>query len=268
MVMQLPMKAARICRWIIATAFPATLPLAAEEAERSRGARFLAVGDSPPYQQVVEGGIARELEPPAGSVPPRGLSAVDPALGPGEGSSTLELRLGQITGLVAIPRGEGGVVLRKAGAAADSAPWHTVKRPVEGDFLVLLWRKPGAPTWDVPASLSVPDGPLGAPVGSVCITNLFPADVGVQWGESYHVLKPGVSHVERLLEGSVVPFRIEGSGPSGGKKRYFSTTISRNGNERTRVIIYRADGESPRRPLQVLMLREPVETANPVPKPQ
>ena len=266
--MQLPMKAARICRWIIATAFPATLPLAAEEAERSRGARFLAVGDSPPYQQVVEGGIARELEPPAGSVPPRRLSAVDPALGPGEGSSTLELRLGQITGPVAIPRGEGGVVLRKAQAAADSAPWHTVKRPVEGDFLVLLWRKPGAPTWDVPVSLSVPDGQIGAPVGSVSITNLFPADVGVQWGESYHVLKPGVSHVERLSEGSVVPFRIEGSGPSGGRKRYFSTTISRNENERTRVIIYRADGESPRRPLQVLMLREPVEPANPVPKPQ
>lgn len=264
--MQLPMKA-HICRCIVATAFSATLPLAAEEAEKSRGARFLAVGDSPPYQQVVEGGIARELEPPAGSMPPRLLSALDPALGPEEGSSTLELRLGQIIGPVMIQRGEGGVVLRKAEAIADSAPWHTVKRPVEGDFLVLLWRKPGSPTWDLPVSLTIPDGPLGAPVGSVSITNLFPADVEVQWGDSNHVLKPGMNHLEQLSESSVVPFRIEGRGPSGGRKRYFSTTISRNENERTRVIIFRADGESPRRPLQVLMLRECVATANPAPKP-
>lgn len=46
------------------------------------------------------------------------------------------------------------------------------------------------------------------------------------------------------------------------------TTISRNENERTRVIIFRADGESPRRPLQVLMLREPVGTAHPALEPQ
>ena len=241
--------------------------LAAESEKSNRKGRFLAVGDSPPYAQVVEGGIARELEPPADSVPPRQLAALNPAADAGTENSTLELRLGRITSAVKVPLGEGTIVLRGMNGNAESPAWLTMKRPPEGDFLALLWRKPGAKTWESPASLIVPDGTRGAPVGSVAITNLFPAAVGIQWGGKYQILKPGINHIEQLATGAVVPFRIEGTDQSGGRKRYFSSTISRNDNERTRVIIYRADVEAPRRPLQVLVLREVVEPETAKPQP-
>lgn len=259
------MKSIRRLGLVMLSGITAMISLGQEATKSSRKARFLAVGESPPYAQVVEGGIARELEPPAGSVPPRRLATLDPAAKADEDDPILELRLGRITAPVAIPAGEGALALREADADTKSPPWLTIRRPAEGDFLVLLWRKPGATTWDAPTSFVVPDGPLGAPAGSVVITNLFPATVGVQWGESYHVLKTGANHIKPLAAGAVAPFRIDGIDQAGKRKRYYATTLSRNDNERARVIIYRADGESPRRPLLVLVLREPVEPANPTP---
>lgn len=237
-----------------AACFLTALSAFAQSAEKpARHARFLAVGESPPFRQEIRDGIRYELEPPPGSVPPRELV-------PGFGDEVAEavtLRLGVISAPVKVPAGEGNLTLRRGGEAPDTTPWLGVKRPESGDFLVYLFRAPGKPAWDDAVGLVVPDG-AGTPAGTVRITNLFPQAVRVAWGNEGLMLTPGKSILRTLEPGAEHPFQILVPDASGAMKRYFSGTVTQNTGERGFVTIYRADGPSPRRPLKVLMLREPV----------
>jgi hypothetical protein len=243
--------------------FLAMPPLSAQQ-EKSppRHARFLALGESPPFRQEIRDGVRYELDPPPGSVPPREI--VVGFGGEEETAAELPLRLGFITGRVEVPAGEGTIGLR----GGDGAPWVTVKRPASGDFMVYLFRGTGAKTWNEVSSLVVADG-SGTPAGKVRITNLFPQSVRVVWGTEASVLGSGKSMLRDARPGSEVAFQILVRDEAGGLRRYFSGGVNQNPGERGWLTIYRADGESPRRPLKVSMLREPVvpNAPEPVEKP-
>ena len=69
-------------------------PLSAQNPEEKtrqprRQARFLAIGDSPPFAQEIRDGVRYELEPPPDSIPPRQVSVSLE----GEAASTVDLRL-------------------------------------------------------------------------------------------------------------------------------------------------------------------------------
>lgn len=238
------------------------LPLYAQpEAKSARHGRFLAVGDSPPFRQEIRDGVRYELDPPPDSIPPR---VVVPGFGK-EATAAVAMHLGRISAPVTVPAGEGILELRRRGESLDTEPWVRLKRPEAGDFLVFLWRTRPKGTWKNAASLVVPDGPDGAPAGTVRIVNLFPRAVRIMWGAENLLLPAGKSLQRAVKPGAEIRFQILVADPAATLKEYYSGSVTQNRGERGLVTIYQADGVAPRRPLKVSMLREPVAPAAPAP---
>lgn len=223
-----------------------------------RHVRFLALGEMPPFRQEIRGDVRYELEPPEGSIPPREV-----LLGSAEGrAETTPLRLGLITAPLKIPSGAGPLILRRPGNAADAKPWLQLARPDdEADFLVLLWRAAVKGTWNEAKFFVLPDGPLAAPAGSVRIVNISPVEVRVVIGEEKLILGAGKSFQRLMRGGTNLAFQILMNDSSGNLKTLYSGDILQNDGERSLALVYRADGESPRRPVKVTVLREPVPAA-------
>ena len=231
------------------------LLLAAEKPEApERYVRFLAVGEMPPFRQEIREGVRYELEPPEGSIPPREVM-----LGFGEDKAEpTTLRLGQISAPLKVPAGAGPLTLRRPIDQKDSVPWLQLTRPEDDDFLVLLWRASAKGTWNEAKSFILPDGPLTAPAGSVRIVNLAPVEVKIVLGNENLILGAGKSFQRLMHANAELPFQILMTDVSGTLRTLHSGDILQNQGERSLVLIYRADGESPRRPVKVTVLREPI----------
>jgi len=158
----------------------------------------------------------------------------------------------------AVPEGEGNLELRRTGDDLKAAPWLSFKRPETGDFLVYLFRSPSKKTWSDAVGLVIPDGPVGSPAGTVRVVNLYPLAIRVVWAAEGIMLPAGKNILRTIQPGTEVPFQILVPDETGAMKRYYSGAVTQNPNERGLVTIYRADGENPRRPVKVSMLREPV----------
>lgn len=223
------------------------------ESKPVRHARFLAVGDSPPFRQEIRDGVRYEIDPPPDSIPPR---EVLPVCG-NESATPVAIHLGRISAPVTVPQGAGTLDLRRPGTAPGAEPWVRFTRPETGDFLVLLWRNRTQGSWKYATSLIVPDGPAGAAADTARIVNLFPLAVRINWGRESLILPAGKSIQRSISPGADIPFQIVVSDSSSPMKRYFSSSVTQNHGERGWITIYRADGEAPRRPLKVAMLREP-----------
>lgn len=219
-----------------------------------RQVRFLAVGELPPFRQEVRDNVRYELEPPEGSIPPREV-----VLGSGEEkSAATPLRLGQISEALKVPSGAGPLVLRKRDAAEDSAPWLRLTRPENGDFLVILWRDPQQGTWQQVSSLVMAEDSVTAGSGSVRFINCSETAVGVRWGAEKWVLEPRHAVRREVAVGIELPFQVLLPDPAGVPKAIHSGVVAQNPGERSLVLIYRADGVSPRRPVKVSVRREPI----------
>lgn len=247
---------------ISAACLLAVLTVSAEpeaDSKPARHVRFLAMGDSPPFRQEIRDGVRYELDPPPDSIPPR---QIVPGFGK-QFAEAVDLRLGRISALTTVPAGEGTLDLRPPGQAPDAAPWVSLKTPESGDFLVFLFRNPAKPTWKDAVSLIVPDGAAGAPAGTLRIVNLFPLSIRIVWGGETLILPAGKTALRNVRPGTETPFQILVADAAGSMKRYYSSSVTQNQGERGLVTIYRADGEDPRRPLKVAMLREPVQPEHP-----
>ncbi|MCW1925095.1 hypothetical protein OKA05_21215 [Luteolibacter arcticus] len=238
------------------------IPLAAQEAEPAkppvvagRHVRFLPVGDLPPYRQEIRNGVAYELEPPAGSIPPRQVM-----VGFGEEKKdAVPLLLGQVTQPLSAPDGEGPMLVRRRDDAEDAEPWMKVNRPETGDFLVLLWRDSSKGDWTTTRSLVLPDSAEAAPAGRVRIVNLSPVTVGVVFGGERVKLEAGKFYQRAVPVGKDTEFQLGAVDRAGDLQRFHSGSIFQNPGERSLVVIYRADGVQPRRPLKAVIHREPVK---------
>lgn len=228
--------------------------LAKPEKETSRRVRFLAVGEMPPFRQEVRDDIRYELEPPAGSIPPREVML---AFGD-EKAEAARLRLGMISEPLKAPGGVGPLLLRRREAATDAEPWLRLDRPENGDFLVLLWRDATTGTWDKARALVLPDDPLNAPVGGVRVVNVSQTPVRVVIGDEKLILEAGKFFHRTVPPRIEQAFQILLPDATGQLRGLHSGVITQNPGERSLVLVFRADGESPRRPLKVSLLREPV----------
>ena len=116
---------------ILAFAFVATAS-SGPEVKNGRHVRFMAVGEPPPFRQEVRDGIRYELEPPAGSIPPREV-----VLGfGGDDSAAVPLRLGRISPSLKVPAGTGPLLLnrREAAEGADDDAIQQLMARVTGNF--------------------------------------------------------------------------------------------------------------------------------------
>ena len=142
--------------------------------------------------------------------------------------------------------------IRVAQATAKRSS-KSLKRPAAGDFLVVLWRGPDAKTWDKVSAATYPE----APAGMARIVNLFPQPVRIEWGGESVLIAAGRSVLRPVPPAAPVPLRILARNAQGTMSRYYSGVVSAGRGERCLVMIHRADGEAPRRPLKVSIQREP-----------
>ncbi|MEK7949417.1 hypothetical protein [Luteolibacter soli] len=230
-------------------------PKAKEKPVAGRHVRFLPVGDAPPFQQDIRDGVAYELEPPAGSIPPRQVM-----VGFGdEKKNAVPLLLGQVTLPLSAPGGEGLMQVRKLDDAPEAEPWLKVNRPESGDFLVLLWRESAKGNWNTARSLVLPDDPESAPAGKVRLVNLSPVPVAVVFGGEKIKLEAGKFYQRSVPVGKDNEFQLGAEIRDGGLDRFYAGSIFQNPSERSLVVIYRADGVQPRKPLKAVVHREPVK---------
>lgn len=228
--------------------------LAAEEGQVKTGrqVRFLALGEMPPFRQEIRDNVRYELEPPAGSIPPREV-----LLGfGGNVSEATSLALGRISAPTKAPPGAGPLSLVRRGDARDAKPWLNLVRPESGDFLVLLWRESRQGTWENVNSLVVPDDAVGAPAGSVRFINVSPASVGILWGDEKLILGGGKMFRRMVPTGVELTFEVQLPDTTGALKRLHSGAILQPPGERSLVLIYAADGVGHRLPLKVAVQRE------------
>jgi len=237
---------------------PAPVPSPAPEAKPvtagQRSLRLLPLGEQPPFQQEVRNGIRYELEPAAGSVPPRQV-----VLGEGETARACRLHLTGATGAGRLPGGTRPVVLREMGTTpeAQPTPWLTLRPPETGNLLALIWRDPKKP-WAKPQALLLPDSGAAFPAGQLRIVNLLPLEAALVIGGKNELVGPGKTVVRAVEVGKDLPFHVAYRDPVGKLQRFHSAAILLNAGERGEVVIYRADSESPRRPARVIVINETI----------
>lgn len=225
---------------------------------QSRQVRFLAIGDSPPFLQEIRDNVRREVEPEAGSIPPREIIV---------NKTVVPLSLNRLSIAVEIPAGKGMLDLKEKSADDKAEPWVSIQRPDTGDFLVLLWRGAKAVTWEKPRAFAIADDATSAPASSARIINLAPGNVSTVLGTEKLNLEPGKLLTRVISADASLPFQVYLPDAAGKLKRINSTELTCEAGQRTLAVIYRADGESPRRPIEVVVRREPV-TALPAPIPE
>ncbi len=246
------MKAA-IGRILLAALLAAAGPAAAQEEvakkKPARTLRLLPLGDAPPFLQEIRDGVRYELEPPAGSIPPRQVSA-----GAGESAANVRLNLGRISDTIPLPEGAVAFPLH---AGEGEAPWLRLELPEQGDLLALFWRPRGA-AWTEPRVKLLPDSPEAFPAGTVRLVNLTRAAVAAVVGKQSVALAAGDARSVKLPAGEDVPLQLAVRQPTGEPRTFFSSAVLLNPGERGHVIVYLADGEKPRQPVKVFTLNEPV----------
>ncbi len=242
----------RCCFLLVLLAAPGVSPAQ----ESAREMRFLPLGDMPPYRQEIRDGVAYELEPPPGSIPPRELVA-----GAGESAGETQLSLRRVSPPVKVPQGEGPLVLYRKGDGEEAAPWLRIQRPEKGDFLVLLWRGPEKKSWEVPRALVLADGIEHAPAGSVRVVNVSPVTVMIVFEGSKIALPAGQVWKKPVASGKDATIQIGAVDAAGNLRRIHAGSVFQNPGERTLVAVYRADGVDPRRALKAVVQREPVDPA-------
>ena len=227
-----------------------------------RTLRILPVGDTPPFRQEIRDGIRHELPPPEGSVPPlrveinavnqEGLEEKSKYEIANEKEPGLRLRLNDISTRLTLPSGELTVRLQEKGSV-----WHQFTLPEEGDFLLVLWRDPKVGNWSKARSRLVRDGGQSFRAGDLRFINVGPVATGIVIGEQERFeLGAGKVLVKSLGVSPGTPSEVAYRDPKKGWRRLWSSALVQNRGERSTVVVYRADGEKPRRPLKLITMRE------------
>lgn len=238
-----PMRTSLVFLLSIAAAF-------AQEKSPPRKVRFLAVGDMPPFRQEIRDGVRYELEAEPGTIPPREIQI---PLGEEKPLNTM-LSLGNFSSSLTIPAGTAQLVLQTK-KAQDLIEWHQVAIPAQGDSLVVLWRDPKKNTWDAARSAVIGDDLLAFPSGSVRLINILPTTARFLFADQTIDLKAGGLKVLPLTQ-PTTPVQISVLDAEQQWRVVYQSGITQNPGERGNVILYRADGVSPRTPVKVLNLRE------------
>jgi hypothetical protein len=139
----------------------------------------------------------------------------------------------------------------------EKGDWAEVPCPAGGKVLAVLWRP--ADSWAKPAVLALPDfGPDHDP-RKFRFVNVAPQTVGVVFGEKRYQLQAGKVLSLALPDGAkAASVSILMAGPGGRLTPCYSGMAEARSGTATQFFIHRADGEKPRRPVQVTPVSGPL----------
>ncbi len=233
---------------------PLLAGLAAAQEAPTASLRLLALGELPPFRQEIRDGVRRELDPPAGSVPPRMLEAGLPAAAEKEARApAFRLQLSMPSQPAKVFPVDGKVKLRDP----ENGDWAEVPCPAGAKVLAVLWRP--ADFWDKPAVLALPDLGPGHDPRSFRFVNVAPQTVGVVFGEKRYQLQAGKTLSLALPAGAkAASVSILMAGPGGQLTPCFSGMAEPRPGTATQFFVHRADGDKPRRPVKVTPVSGPL----------
>jgi len=231
---------------------------AGEEKPPSKGrkVRLLAVGDEPLFRADLRDGVLRERELADGVLPPPAVTATT---GKDKEVST-QLQLGGFSREMRVPKALAKLRLRDS-REPESKTWTNVTLPEGADpLLVLLWRDPDLGKWSRARHVVLRDSIETAPVGSLRVVNVTGALVALKFeGQQETVgLKPGRSVLRLAKAGKPLPVSVAVQQQGGAWLRLFQGAVEPGRTNRSMIVVYRSDGESPRRPANVKLLNERV----------
>lgn len=215
--------------------------------------RVLAVGDAPPFRQEVRDGVRVELPAAPGALPPLKIEVSI------EGRKTEVRRLQLGVASQRMVARAGFVTLRGVQEGGGTKPWMRIQMPEHPAALAVFIRDPRKGTWDEPRSIVLKDDLVTHPNGAVRLVNASIFRVRMMLGGKQFDLEPGKSRVIRGPQGGVLenePFRVMIGDRQGNWRPIYDVALTQIGGERTNIVVYRADGERPRRPAKVLVLKE------------
>lgn len=217
-----------------------------------RQMRLLTVGEEPPFRQEIRDGVRYQLPAPAGSLPPPALAVIALSKdGTEKESGLLRLRIGSISAPVTVPGGAGQLVLRLPDTEAGGEPWQRIQRPESGDFLVVMWRGAENNTWEKPSSFVVS---TRLPAEQASLINVAPGPVAVVY-DSEKIALPRLKILRRPLPAGK-PLGFQVGLPQGNTlQRLVSRSLEQPAGHHSIVVFYRADGERPRSPLGMEVVR-------------
>jgi hypothetical protein len=164
---------------------------------------------------------------------------------------SLRLRLGDITAPVEIPAGQSSLAIRLPKTEQTREPWCRIQAPESGDFIVVLWRDLRNNSWNEPSSY-VFRASLQPERASLLNVALRPVAVVY---ESERIALPPLRPVVRPLK-SGKPLAFQVGLPMGNTlRRLVSRSLEHPPGCHSLVVFYQADGEKPRSPLGIEVVR-------------
>lgn len=217
-----------------------------------RQMRVLTVGEAPPFRQEIRDGVRIQLPAPPGSLPPVELDVMIASEKVREKElGGLRLRIGSISAPVTVPGGEVPLVLRLPKAGKDNQPWHRFQCPESGDFIIVMWRDRRINSWDKPSAYVMP---ANLPAGQASMINVAPAPVAVVYDAERIALSPLLPLMRPLKPGKPLGFQV-GLPKGNTLQRLISRSLEQQPGQHSIVVFYRADGEKPRSPLGIEVIR-------------
>ena len=235
---------------------PLLAALASAQEAPTASLRLLALGELPPFRQEIRDGVRRELDPPEGSIPPRTLEAGLPATAEKDAKAPgFRLQLGMLGLPAKVFPVDAKVKLRDS----EQGEWAVIPCPAGARTLAVLWRK--GDSWKKPEVLALPDLAPDHDPRTFRFVNVAPQTVGVVFGEKRFQLEAGKTLSLTLPDGAkAVSVSVLFAGPGGALKPCFSGMAEPRKGSATQYFIHRADGESPRRPVNVTPVSGPLAT--------
>ena len=216
--------------------------------------RLLTLGELPPFRQEIRDGVRRELDPPEGSIPPRVLEAgLQLAAEKDEKPPAFRLQLSLPSQPAKVFPVDGKVKLRDP-AKGD---WAEVPCPAGAKVFAVLWRS--TDSWNKPEVLALPDLGADHDPRTFRFVNVAAQTVGVVFGEQRYQLQAGkVLSLTLPEQTKAASVSILMAGPGDRLMPCFSGMAESRPGMATQYFVHRADGEKPRRPINVTPITGPL----------
>ena len=239
-------------------AFPSLL---AQDAPAARhNVRVLALGDHPPYRHELKDGVMQEIEAPEGSNPPKEIIIGAALPAKGKAPQATMFRLGQVSNSQECLVGEDSIIPIKKG---DASPWFSVKVPTTRNASIVMVIRKGA-TWDEVTPVVFPDDATVRKAGATLITNMTGQPMFLTIGSQKIRLNSLKSYEVTLsADKPQMNLAIQYMNKSGKLEDAFSNQIAQQNTSHQRLIIYPADSENPRTPVNVITLIDPIQQVAP-----
>jgi hypothetical protein len=228
--------------------------LAAAQDIPTASLRLLALGELPPFRQEIRDGVRRELDPPEGSLPPRVLEAgLQPAAAKDAKPPAFRLQLALPSPPAKVFPVADKVTLRDPA----NGDWAEVPCPAGAKVLAILWRP--ADSWRNPAVLALPELTADHDPRAFRFVNVAAQTVGVVFGERRYQLQVGkVLSLTLPEQTKAASVSILMAGPGDRFTPCFSGLAEAKPGMATQFFVHRADGDKPRRPINVTPVSGPL----------